>query len=83
MASEKSAELGVGPGALPAVRGAVLLPQQPQRHALAIQLDVHAREVGLHHAAVGDAVPEQTALQRGYVQSDCGPANPSRLRRPG
>nr|ART89736.1 hypothetical protein [uncultured bacterium] len=40
------AELRVAPGAALGVGGHVLLPQQHQRHALAIELAVHAAPVG-------------------------------------
>ncbi len=48
--------------------GAVLLPQQHQRHALAAQFDVHAGEVGLDDRRLGDAASEQPALEPGLVE---------------
>jgi len=42
------AEMGVSRGAALRVRGHVLLPQQHQRHALAIELAVEAAPVGNH-----------------------------------
>jgi hypothetical protein len=62
------AELGVGPRAPALVRGAVLLPQQRQRYALAAQLDVHHAEVGLDHPGLGGIASEQPALERGLIQ---------------
>jgi hypothetical protein len=73
------AELGVGPAAPALVRGAVLLPQQHQRHAFAAQFDVHAREVGQGDAGLGGAASEQPAFERGFVQLGGGlPVQPCR-----
>ena len=50
------------------MRGAVLLPQQHQRDALAAQFDVHAGEVGLDHRRLGDAATKQPAFQTDLVE---------------
>jgi hypothetical protein len=71
------AELGVGPGAPALEGGAVFLPQQHQRHALAAQFDVHAGEVGQGDAGLDLAASEQPALERGLVEfGRCLPVQP-------
>ena len=52
----------------PSCGGAVLAPQQHQRHALAAQLDVHPGVVGLDHAAECRAAAHQPAFERCLVE---------------
>lgn len=62
------AELGVAMGGLAGVLGAVLLPQQHQRHALAAQLLVDAAVVGLHKAAGSLGCAQQAVMQGGVIK---------------
>ena len=69
------AKLRVAPGLEGQVRtvliadlGAVFLPQQHERHALAAQLLVKPPEVGLRISLVGARRRQQASLQRGFVQ---------------
>ena len=61
------AELGVTVGLLPGMIGAVFLPQQHQRHALAAQLLVQAPVVRLHMVARPLRRHQQAPLQHRII----------------
>jgi len=63
------AELRVAIGVALGVIGAVLLPQQHQRHAFAVQLLVQAAVVGLHMVARPFRRHQQAPFERGLVDA--------------
>ena len=58
-----AAKLGMGPGPVAGIGGAILRPQQHQRHALATQFNVHLGVVGCDNAAERRTSAFQTTFQ--------------------